>query len=264
VSSVPARSPRNWLGLIAIVLLLPLVAMVALQTYMLSETRDDLERLQREVASERDATRARTEGLDGRTKELERRAGNTLDAQAVASEVLPSVFRVIAGQFTGTAFAFGNETPEGGTQFLTNYHVVESVFDRGGREVALEQKNRRFTAQIVKVDERVDLALLVSTEKFPRLQPAPEPARAGQSVVVVGAPLGLNDTVTSGVVSALRDTPRGQVLQFDASVNPGNSGGPIVNAQRQVVGVVNAKLDKAEGISLGIPVGVVCQTLGLC
>ena len=54
------------------------------------------------------------------------------------------------------------------------------------------------------------------------------------------------------------------MLQFDAPVNPGNSGGPVVNAQGQVVGVVNAKLDNAEGISLGIPVAVVCQSLGIC
>jgi S1-C subfamily serine protease len=130
--------------------------------------------------------------------------------------------------------------------------------------VSLEQKNRRFPAKIVKVSEKVDLALLVSTEKFPRLAPSAEPAKPGQPVVVVGAPLGLQDTVTSGVVSALRDTAQGAVLQFDAPVNPGNSGGPVVNAQNQVVGVVNAKAREAEGISLGIPVAVACQTFSLC
>jgi putative serine protease PepD len=130
--------------------------------------------------------------------------------------------------------------------------------------VTLEQQNRRFTVQIVKVDVDADLALLMSTDKFPPLQSAGEPAKPGLPVVVVGSPLGLEDSVTSGVVSALRTTAAGPVLQFDAPVNPGNSGGPVVNAQGQVVGVVNAKLNNAEGISLGIPVAVVCESLGIC
>jgi S1-C subfamily serine protease len=260
----PARRRRSLSGPIALVLVLVLVAVTAVQGYLLVNLRRDLDAAERRADAARVAAEEREAGLEQRTKELERQAGNNLDAAAVAGGVLPSVFRVSTAAGTGTGFAFGNETPEGGTYLLTNFHVVELVYNRGERTIALEQRNRRFTAEVVKVDPGADLALLVAGDKFPKLQPAPEAAKPGQGIVVVGAPLGLDDSVTSGVVSALRTVGGRPVLQFDAPINPGNSGGPVVNAQMQVVGVVNAKLNNAEGISLGIPVAVACQTFSLC
>jgi putative serine protease PepD len=261
--AAPARSAprRGVLGSVALVLVLLLAGVVALQAFWIMDLRGDYDDLRKDAAAQRAASEQRAQALDQRASDLERR---TLDTAAVASSVLPSVFRVSTPAGRGTAFGFAEEAPEGGTYLITNYHVIDTVWRAGQREVELEQQNRRFPGQIVKVDEKADLALLLSTEKFPRLVPGPEPAKPGQPVVVVGSPLGLEDSVTSGVVSALRNTAEGQVLQFDAPVNPGNSGGPVVNAQGQVVGVVNAKLDKAEGISLGIPVAVVCQTFELC
>jgi S1-C subfamily serine protease len=255
---------RGLLAPIALALVLLLLIVTALQSALLWDTRNDLAAAEKRNAAARVAAEERERGLEARTKELEQRAGNTLDAASVAKDVLPSVFRVVTPAGLGTGFAFGPETPGGGTQLLTNFHVVEAVWNRGGREVVLEQQNRRFTAQVVKVDVGADLALLGSTERFPRLQASQEAAKPGQPVVVVGSPQGLDDSVTSGVVSALRSSSRGAVLQFDAAVNPGNSGGPVVNAQKQVVGVVNAKIDNAEGLSLGIPVAVVCEAFGLC
>jgi putative serine protease PepD len=263
-ATVPARPRRGLTGPIALVLVVLLLFVTAVQAYMLMDTRRRLDAAQRKTDTVRAAAEERAAALEQRTIELERQAVNNLDAEAVASGVLPSVFRVSTSAGLGTGFAFGNETSDGGTYLLTNFHVVEAVYNRGVRTVALEQQNRRWTANVVKVDPEADLALLQVPDKFPRLQPAAEAAKPGQPVVVVGAPLGLSDTVTSGVVSALRTVGGRPVLQFDASVNPGNSGGPVVNAQKQVVGVVNAKLNNAEGISLGIPVAVACQTFSLC
>jgi putative serine protease PepD len=84
-------------------------------------------------------------------------------------------------------------------------------------------------------------------------------------VVVVGAPLGLDDTVTSGVISAYRpDDPEGPTIQFDAAINPGNSGGPVVNSNNQVVGLATAKAKDAEGIGLAIPIKTACDTFAVC
>jgi putative serine protease PepD len=260
----PPAPRRSILPAVTLVLVVLLTGVVAVQTIMLMDTRDKYDKLRSDAAAERTASQEEAKGLEDRTKELERRAGNTLDPAAVSATVLPSVFRVLAADGSGTGFAFANEAAEGGTNIITNYHVIEANWESGNKQVALEQENKRFTGQITKADQRADLAIIHSTERFPRLGSAPEPAKPGQAVVVVGSPLGLENSVTSGVISALRTTSQGQVLQFDAPVNPGNSGGPIVNAQGQVVGVVNAKLTNAEGISLGIPVAVVCQTLGLC
>jgi putative serine protease PepD len=80
-------------------------------------------------------------------------------------------------------------------------------------------------------------------------------------VVVVGAPLGLDDSVTTGVISAYRPNDKdGTTIQFDAPINPGNSGGPVVNAGNQVVGVATAKAKDAEGIGLAIDIKVACTT----
>jgi S1-C subfamily serine protease len=246
----------------ALVGLLLVVAVV--QAVALWNLRGDVRAVERQASADRAAAQQREQNLESRTQDLEQRTGNVLDGAAVAKDVLPSVFRVIAGQRAGTAFAFGTEAGGGGTNLLTNHHVVQEIYDSGGRDVILEQQNRRFAGQIVKVDPVADLALLVTTDKFPRLQSAAEAAKPGQPVVVVGAPFGRQDSVTSGVVSALRDSASGGELQFDAPVNPGNSGGPVVNAQKQVVGIVNAKRVDSEGISLGIPVAVVCVKFSLC
>jgi putative serine protease PepD len=174
------------------------------------------------------------------------------------------VFRVTAGRAIGTAFAVGKEPADAGTDLITNFHVVEELYQAGGRDVALERRDRKFSAKILRIDEAKDLAVLHSDEKFPRLVAATAVATVGQPVLVIGAPLGLEDSVTQGVISAMRSTSNGQRLQFDAAINPGNSGGPVVNAQKQVVGVAVAKAADAEGIGLAIPIAVVCEAFSIC
>jgi len=83
--------------------------------------------------------------------------------------------------------------------------------------------------------------------------------------VVVGAPLGLEDTVTTGVVSAYRpDDSEGPTIQFDAPINPGNSGGPVVNSADEVIGLATAKARDAEGIGLAVPIKTACDTFKVC
>jgi putative serine protease PepD len=264
-SHAPATGRRGGrLGTVAFVLTILLLLVAGGQSYLLLRLNQELDQANKKAAADSANAASQVDGLEARIKELEKRAGNSLDAQAVAAEVTPSVFRVIAGRFSGTAFALGKEAEGGGTNLLTNFHVVESVYNDGGRNVALERTSTRFPATIVRVDENNDLALLHSDEKFPRLAAELEGAKPGQPVIVVGAPLGLEDTVTTGVVSAVRDTPSGRLLQFDAPINPGNSGGPVINAQRKVVGVATLKARGAEGIGLAVPIGVACQTFGIC
>jgi putative serine protease PepD len=198
----------------------------------------------------------------GRTEELEKKLTSVFDSEGVASGVLPSVFRVRAGEFTGTAFAIGQAN--GRTNLFTNFHVVEEVWDSGDRQVTLERGTTRIEATIVKVSEGKDLALLRANREIKVLEVAGGAVKSGQQVMVVGAPLGLEDSVTTGVISAFRDTEDGPTIQFDAPINPGNSGGPVVNANKQVVGLATAKARDAEGIGLAIPIQTACETLGAC
>ncbi|MGS2614491.1 trypsin-like peptidase domain-containing protein [Micromonospora sp. LZ34] len=254
---------RTVAGAVLVAVLAVATIVQAIQIQLLSDRLDDTGR---RLDAAQAADGARLDGLEQRAGALEKQAGAAFNPEAVASAVLPSVFRVRAGQFTGTAFAVGKPAAGGGTNLFTNFHVVEAVWDSGGREVFLERTDQRFPATIVKVDEANDIAHLRATGKFTGLVAASAPVKSGQQIVVVGAPLGLEDSVTTGVVSALRKAEGGEppAIQFDAPINPGNSGGPVINGSKQVVGIATAKARDAEGIGLAVPIKIACDGFKIC
>ncbi|APG89120.1 periplasmic serine endoprotease DegP (plasmid) [Sinorhizobium americanum CCGM7] len=145
---------------------------------------------------------------------------------------------------------------------LTNHHVVA---DAGEIAVTLKDR-RRFTAELVGSDEATDIALLkIEAEKLKALPLGDSSAlRVGDSVVAIGNPFGLGQTVTSGIVSALG---RGGInvegyedfIQTDASINPGNSGGALVTADGRLVGVNTAIIAPAGGnvgIGFAVPIAM--------
>ena len=236
-------------GLVAV-----LVGVAGWQAYRIESMNSDNASLHSTLAAEKT-----------RTDRLEKQLAGVFDPEAVSSKVLPSVFRVRAGEFTGTAWSVGTKARDGQANLLTNYHVVAEVWTGGGKAVTLERGNTKINATIVKVSKGKDLALLNAKQEITGLATARAQVKPGQQVVVVGAPLGLDDTVTTGVISAYRpDDPDGPTIQFDAPINPGNSGGPVVNANNQVVGLATAKAKDAEGIGLAIPVKTACDTFAVC
>ncbi|MEU5945579.1 trypsin-like peptidase domain-containing protein [Micromonospora sp. NPDC047465] len=265
VGAAPASRGR-WLTVTALVLAGLLAVVTGVQAYQIHRLSDRLGDTDRRLDAAQAADGTRLDGLESRAEALEKQAGAAFNPEAVASAVLPSVFRVRAGNSTGTAFAIGKPAAGGGTNLFTNYHVVESVWEAGEREVFLERTDQRFPATIVRVDEANDVAHLRTTGKFTGLVAAPAAVKSGQQIVVVGAPLGLEDSVTTGVVSAFRDAGGGQgpVIQFDAPINPGNSGGPVINGSKQVVGIATAKARDAEGIGLAVPIKVACDGFKIC
>jgi S1-C subfamily serine protease len=250
----------------ALVLVVALLVVAGLQAYQINRLSDRLSALDRKVAEGQTTDGARLDGVEGRADALEKQAGNVFNPEAIAAAVLPSVFRVRAGDFTGTAFAVGKATTAGGTNLFTNFHVVEAVWNGGGREVFLERTDQRFPATIVKVDKDKDVAQLATNSTFTGLTTAPSAVKSGQQIVVVGAPLGLEDSVTSGVVSAFRkaESGSGTMIQFDAPINPGNSGGPVINGAKEVVGIATAKARDAEGIGLAVPIKTACDGFKIC
>jgi len=141
---------------------------------------------------------------------------------------------------------------------LTNWHVVR---DADGVEVVLHD-GRKFDAEWVRTDKQTDLAVLKI--KPDRLMEArlgdSDKMDVGDCVLAIGAPEGLPQTVTAGIISAKgRTTGRGgyeNYLQTDAAINHGNSGGPLVNMRGQVIGINTAIVSRTgvnEGIGLSIP-----------
>lgn len=263
-----ARPPRRmaWPGIVALTLVVALAGFASFQAYQIRDLQNRVVESDQKLAEEQAADATRFNGIEERTGELETEAGKAFNPEAISDQVLPSVFRVAAGQFTGTAFAVGKPANGGATNLFTNYHVVESVWEAGDREVFIERRDQRWPATIVKVDEGNDVAQLRTTSKFTGLTTADAAAKSGQQVVVVGAPLGLEDTVTTGVISAIRknEDGAGTVIQFDAPINPGNSGGPVINAAKQVVGIATAKARDAEGIGLAVPIKTACDVFKIC
>jgi putative serine protease PepD len=189
---------------------------------------------------------------------------NRTDWPAIAAEAGRSVATVEAGDFLGSAWVAHADAR--GSDLVTNYHVVAEAWTDGDSKVAVRLGDRMLAGTIDRVDPNDDLAVVHVDEQLPALVVVTERPAVGSAVMALGSPLGLDGTVTVGVVSAFRSLDGNEYMQFSAPVSPGNSGGPVIDEKGRVVGVTAAKVvyAGAEGLSLAIPVAVVCSNLETC
>jgi S1-C subfamily serine protease len=237
-------------------------------------------------------------GLDGKTTVVHEvpvpgaeaaafaRQGDRLTIHEIYRRSAPGVVQITATStqqvqpdpFFGNPFGGQSQTQQAlGSGFVvdkaghivTNYHVVQGA----SRVEVSFSNNEKVRARVVGVDPSTDIAVLQVNTHSRALMPLSlgnsDSVRVGDSVVAIGNPFGLDRSITSGIVSALQrpiQAPNGftidHVIQTDAALNHGNSGGPLLNAQGQVIGV-NAQIqtggtsDGNVGIGFAIPINTV-------
>ncbi|GJD16987.1 peptidase S1 and S6, chymotrypsin/Hap [Rivularia sp. IAM M-261] len=142
-------------------------------------------------------------------------------------------------------------------QILTNAHVVSDA----DRVTVTFSSGRTYEGKVLGKDPVSDVAVVqIEGNSFPTVEVASSDSiKPGQWAVAIGNPLGLQQTVTVGVISAIErslnlSTRPSNYIQTDAAINPGNSGGPLLNARGQVIGVNTAIIQGAQGIGFAIPI----------
>jgi S1-C subfamily serine protease len=182
-------------------------------------------------------------------------AQSSLDGPSIVARISPAVVLIKGETSTGTILGSGLILSRDG-KVATNLHVIRDLKTAG---VQLASGEIFDAVSVLAFDDRKDLAIIKLAGfdlPFVELGNSNE-VRSGERVVAIGSPRGLQGTVTTGVVSAVRDDPAGagfKLIQTDASVNPGNSGGPLLNDRAQAIGVITSKLRGSEGLNFAVPI----------
>lgn len=200
----------------------------------LTETQGDIENLDTQISS-----------IDDKFDKL--KASVSADFSGIIEDVVKSVVTIKTDVGEGTGFII---TSDG--YIVTNYHVIEGAkaatiytYDEVTHEVAL-----------VGYNQIIDIALLRIDGDYERLRLGDSnEAETGEEVIAIGNPLGLQFSVSDGIISAIhREGPNGLniYLQTTAELNPGNSGGPLINKEGRVIGMNNFKISDSEGLGFAL------------
>lgn len=171
-----------------------------------------------------------------------------------AEEKYNSVFVVTSGISLGSGFAIGENC------IVTNAHVINDI----DNIILTTYAGETYTAYVIGCDQDRDIAVLgVQNAKFTPLTIADyRELSVGDDVYAIGAPKSMAYTLTKGVISAKeREIGEYKYLQTDAAINEGNSGGPLLNKEGNVIGINTMKISDSEGIGLAIPMTVASDFL---
>ncbi|HKN00083.1 MAG TPA: trypsin-like peptidase domain-containing protein [Candidatus Binataceae bacterium] len=181
------------------------------------------------------------------------------DLGGLIKQARPAVVTIIVYDGRGRELGFGSGFFISRTgEILTNHHVIEGASSAKART----SDGAMHPVQVILADDpKSDLArlLVFSDQDTPYLPVAADRPQVGDQVVVVGSPMGLDETVTEGIVSAVPEQRAGQsdlepaTLQITAAISEGSSGGPVLNARGEVVGVATAFMREGENLNFAVP-----------
>ncbi len=200
------------------------------------------------------AAPAKAPGEQGGAKAVASEPRNLTPAEIAAAST-PAIVLIRTPQGFGTGFVVRADG-----WVVTNLHVIAGMDEA---TVTLSNKKSYPVLEVVNASVRHDLALLrIEAKALPVLKLGKSDAvRAGDAIVAIGHPLGLEDTVSNGLVSAVREVGDLTALQISAPIAPGSSGGPLFNDQGEVIGVATAILRGGQNLNLGMPVKYVQELM---
>lgn len=265
-SAVKARRRRPTVGTFLIVLLLVALAggLAAVTLIERNARHSSTAQLHRELnnqARQLTVLQAQDATLAHRLAKLQGSLARQGEGYApLAARILRSVYTVDSGQELGTAWVAWKS--KGFAYLITANHVVADAVSLGDRNVRLKQKNLDLAGTVLKQDTTNDLAVIRTKSNVgpalwqtPQLDVSPLP---GDALLLVGSPYGLEGTVTQGVVSRVTYDQ----IQTDAAANPGNSGGPAVDREGRVVGILLA--GGAQNLNFAVPIQRACVVVRSC
>jgi S1-C subfamily serine protease len=202
------------------------------------------------------------ESVDNKVASLEQKSDD-LESSISKIKVTSSDFTEIVDDVIDAVVSIKTERGQGSGVIVhkngyvvTNKHVVENVL----AVIIIDSESRVYGGKVIAYAGNADLAIIkiTSDEIFPYLK-FEEDVSVGERVIAVGNPYGLSFSVTEGIISALNrnmDSTDVGYIQTDVSINEGNSGGPLVNTGKRIVGINTKKISEGEGLGFAIPASV--------
>jgi S1-C subfamily serine protease len=179
----------------------------------------------------------------------------------------PTFFGVQSNKVQGSGFVYNHDDEN---YVITNFHVVDDPSD-----ITVKFENgHSYPAEVIGSDPYSDLAILTVDAPSYELKPidivSSSNLNVGDPVIAIGNPLGLESTMTIGIVSQVRRTigetqtgnfPIANIIQTSAAINPGNSGGPLLNYQGEVIGITTAIIADSEGLGFAVPSNTILKEI---
>lgn len=176
-----------------------------------------------------------------------------LSAEKIVQKNADSIVLVAALTSQGTSFGSGFIISEDGL-VVTNYHVIKNAINIG---VKLRNNKKYENVALAHIEEKKDVAILkIQKGAFQPVKLGDSSrVKIGERIVAIGNPLGLENTVSDGLVSSVRDAGKGlKVLQITAPISPGSSGCPLFNAKGEVIGIAVGTNVDGQNINFAIPI----------
>jgi serine protease Do len=189
-------------------------------------------------------------GAPQATRGVAQSFGSARSAENIFAEVSPSIVRVHSADSFGRPLKQGSGVVVGSGRVITNCHVTS-----GAAQIAVASGADSRSASVYIADEEFDLCSLdVGGLDAPAVTVGSVTSlRTGQRVFAIGAPLGLELTISEGIVSSLREVPGGKVIQTTAPVSPGSSGGGLFDVEGKLVGIVTFQQRSGQNLNFAIP-----------